>query len=330
MHEQKEKTTAYGIYAVVFLIGASILFAAYVYRPKEFTEFQSTYLELNPTQYVELENYNTHYYKAGLGETVILVHGGGGWLYSYQNNINALSEYFEVYALDMPGHGYTTAFHEPVYDLDTYADFIYEFMEIQQIDKISFIGHSWGGGWVTYFATKYPDKVDKLILIAPSGLDDPDKSEWRYLNYPVLGEIMANFISLNATRVSLERMVHDPVFVTEQYAKEIYAPLSRLDNRRAQLLSQRNMDWRITDKGIEELNNYILHIFGDVDPYFDIEYANQIEQRLDSSILVTIKDSGRLRFQSKAQPSIYRLAKPKYVLASFSAVRQSQVSISAV
>jgi len=296
---RKEKITTYSIFIFATFIVASTLFAAYVYRPKEYSEFHSKFLEQNPTQYVELENYYTHYFRAGFGEPIILVHGGGSWLYTYQNNINALSEYFEVHALDMPGHGYTAIFHEPVYDLDTYADFIYEFMEIHQIEKASFVGHSWGGGWVIYFALKYPDKVDKLILIAPSGLDMPDKSEWKYFDCPVLGELIANFISLSATRNSLESMVYDSDFVTDQYAEEVFAPLSKFDNRRAQFLSQRSMDWRITDKGIGELDNHTLLIFGDIDPYFDLEYANQFERRLVNSILAIIKDSGHLPHEER-------------------------------
>jgi len=291
---KRKRIIKYSIFIFAIFVVGSIIFSAYIYKPKEYTEFQSEYLAINSTQYTQLENYNAHFFKKGAGDTVILVHGGGSWLYSYKNNINPLSEYFEVHALDMPGHGYTIAVSEPIYNLDTYADFIYMFMEMQQIEKASFVGHSWGGGWATYFAMKYPDKVDKLILIASSGLNLPDKSEWRYLNYPVLGEIIANFISLNATKNSLEDMVCDSDFVTDLYAKEIFAPISKPNNRRAQYLSQRNMNWKITDERMRELNHRTLLIFGDNDPYFEIEYANQFNDRLESSTLVTIKNFGHL------------------------------------
>jgi len=122
----------------------------------------------------------------------------------------------------------------------------------------------------------------------------PDKSEWRYLNYPVLGEITINFISLNATRKSLESMVYDSSFITELYAKEIYTPLSKYSNRKAQLLSQRNINWEITDNAMSEIAHQTLLIFGDSDPYFDLEYANQFKQGIENAELVVVNDSGHL------------------------------------
>ena len=289
----RRKKVIYSILIFFSLAVGSLIFAAYFYMPKEYV-FQSKFLQSIHTQYVELENYNAHYFRTGTGEPVILIHGGGSWLYSYQKNIDALSEHFEVFVLDMPGHGYTTALHEPIYDLETFSDFIYKFMDAMQIERTSFVGHSWGGGWAAYFAMKFPDRVDNLILIAPSGLDMPDKSEWRYFNYPVLGEIISNFISLNATKNSLQSMVYDSSFVTELYAREMFSPLSKRNNRRAQLLSQRNIDWTITDKRMGELSHPVLLIFGDTDPYFDTEYANQFAQRLEDATLVFINDTGHL------------------------------------
>jgi pimeloyl-ACP methyl ester carboxylesterase len=297
----RQKKAICGVFISAILIVGAALYAAYFFQPREYTEFQSEYLEKTSTQYIELENYNAHYLSEGAGESVILVHGGGGWLYSYRSNISALSEHFEVYALDMPGHGYTTALNEPIYDLDTYADFIYEFMEIQQIETATFIGHSWGGGWVTYFASKYPDKVDRMILVASSGLNVPDKSEWRYLNYPVLGEIISNFISLNATRSSLESMVYNSDFVTDIYTKELFAPLSRVDNRRSQFLSQRNLDWMITDERMAKLNQQILIIFGDSDPYFDNDYINLMNSVFENEIHVLRENSGHLPHEERPE-----------------------------
>jgi len=289
-----------GLILFVLIVG-SIIYAAYFLQAKEYPEFASEYLKRTVSQYATMDNYTAHYVTKGSGSPVILVHGGGSWLYSYRNNITALSEHFKVYALDMPGHGYTTATDEPEYDLNTYADFIYDFMENQGLEKASIVGHSWGGGWAIYFASKYPDKVDKLILIGSAGLDSTDKSEWKYLNYPVLGEMITNLISLNATEKSLKNMVYNSDLVTELYAKEMFTPLSKFNNRRSQFLSQRNLDWKITDVTMEELNQQALLIFGDSDPYFDNDYANQMKQRLKNSTLISVKDSGHLPHEENSE-----------------------------
>ncbi len=146
---------------------------------------------------------------------------------------------------------------------------------------------------------KYPEKIDRLILIDSSGLNVPDKSEWRFLNYPVIGEIITNFISLDATYNSLSGMVYEPSFITKAYAEEIFAPLSKPNNRKAQYLSQRNMDWKITDARLGELEQEILLIFGEFDPYFDNNYYDEMMLRLQNANLVVVKQTGHLPHEER-------------------------------
>ena len=44
------------------------------------------------------------------------------------------------------------------------ADFIRSILKQENISKATFIGHSYGGGVAQYFAKKYPDLLDKLVL----------------------------------------------------------------------------------------------------------------------------------------------------------------------
>ncbi len=120
----------------ISILALAILYMAYFYHPSENTAYQSNYISSRTTIHAELENYSANYIVEGNGDPVILIHGGGSWLYSYRDNISALAETFEVYALDMPGHGYTASQNEPVYDLDTYTDFINEFMTTNKSKRL--------------------------------------------------------------------------------------------------------------------------------------------------------------------------------------------------
>lgn len=166
----------------------------------------------------------------GEGEPVILIHGGGSWLYSYRNNIEELSEKYKVFAVDMPGHGYTTLKTDVKYDLDTYADFLKEFLESQNINKANIVGHSWGGGWSIYFTEKYPEMVDKLVLLDSSGLNEPDKSEWKYFEYPVMGEVISKLISFNNTKSSMKKMFINQSMLTDEYIQHFH--LEKIEMRK--------------------------------------------------------------------------------------------------
>ena len=230
----------------------------------------------------------------GEGEPFILIHGGGSWLYSYRNNIEELSEKYKVFAVDMPGHGYTTLKTDVKYDLDTYADFLKEFLESQNINKANIVGHSWGGGWSIYFTEKYPEMVDKLVLLDSSGLNEPDKSEWKYFEYPVMGEVISKLISFNNTKSSMKKMFINQSMLTDEYINEIYTALSFRENRNAQVQAQRHLNWSITEDGLKNIDKQVLIIFGEEDCYFDINYAKKMHAKIKNSTLYMIKKTSHM------------------------------------
>ena len=112
------------------------------YRVKN-TPSSSNYLKTIPSQYLRTRHFDIHYISQGKGDPVILIHGGGMWLYSYRDNIPELSRTFTVYALDMPGYGYTVPrANSPRYGLSVMADTLLEFMDTLKIEKASLVGHS--------------------------------------------------------------------------------------------------------------------------------------------------------------------------------------------
>ena len=136
----------------------------------------SRYLKTIDSGFLMLDSFMIHYLRTGTGGSpLILVHGGGMWLYSFRHNIPALSAHFSVFALDMPGYGYTLPLSaRRCYGLEDTSKVLLQFMDRLGIDRASFLGHSWGGGWVLHFAHRHPERVEKLVLVASSGLDVRD------------------------------------------------------------------------------------------------------------------------------------------------------------
>ncbi|MDT8273524.1 MAG: alpha/beta fold hydrolase, partial [Desulfomonilia bacterium] len=111
------------VLAVLLLGVFAVLYAAYVYDPPEDRAFQSPYLDTVSSEHVKTDAFRFHYLHEGWGEPVVLVHGAATWLYSYRDNLPALAEHYSVYALDMPGHGYTDVLMEnPTFDLDMMSE----------------------------------------------------------------------------------------------------------------------------------------------------------------------------------------------------------------
>ncbi len=117
----------------------------------------------------EINALNVSYQVAGVGDTVLLLHGWGGEASSFQPVFNWLADSHKVYALDLPGFGESEVPPE-AWDTSDYAAFVLRFLEKLDIAKTHIIGHSFGGRIAIILSAEHPEKVDKLILVDSAGI----------------------------------------------------------------------------------------------------------------------------------------------------------------
>lgn len=253
----------------------------------------SRYLSLVPTETVSLGNFAVHYLERGQGRPLVLVHGGGMWLYSFRHNVGALSRDFRVCALDMPGYGYT----EPLgrigpMGLETMSQTLLRFMDALGMSSAVLVGHSWGGGWALHFASRHPSRVDGLVLMDSSGLHVRDIPEWELLKIPVLGPLLLRCVTPRTVAKRLDRSYFLPGMVTPDMAREVYLPLRLGHNRRIQARISRDQDWRETERALPGIRQPVLVIWGDHDRYLDAGLVPAFLQALPRGKAHIFKDCG--------------------------------------
>lgn len=102
---------------------------------------------------------------------VVLVHGLGVSSSYFVPTAERLATEFAVYAPDLPGHGRSDTPPEPL-DVPRLADALVAWMDAEGLGRVSLVGHSMGCQTVVEVATRYPGRVDRLVLIGPS--NDPE------------------------------------------------------------------------------------------------------------------------------------------------------------
>ncbi len=273
----------------------------------------SEYLSQVPTKTVSLGGFAVHYLDRGEGRPLILVHGGGMWLYSYRHNVGDLSRDFRVCALDMPGYGYT----EPLGRIGpmgpgTMSETLLKFMDALGIGSAVLVGHSWGGGWALHFAARHPSRVDGLVLIDSSGLNVRDVPEWELLKVPVLGPLLLRCVTPRVVAKRLERSYFLPGMVTPDLVREVLLPLRFGHNRRIQALISRDQDWRETEEALPGIRQPVLVIWGDRDRYLDAGLVSRFLQalpRAEAHILRNCGHSPHEEFPGEANALIAAFAK---------------------
>ena len=104
---------------------------------------------------------------------VILLHGFGASLDTWEPWAQTLSERFRVIRFDLPGFGLTGP--DPTGDYSDARDMriLTGLMDQLGIDRASLIGNSLGGRIVWNFAALNPDRVTRLVLVSPDGFASP-------------------------------------------------------------------------------------------------------------------------------------------------------------
>ncbi|KAI8820895.1 Alpha/Beta hydrolase protein [Chytriomyces cf. hyalinus JEL632] len=104
------------------------------------------------------------------GKRIILVHGISGTWASMPHIVSSLSQHgFRVLAYDLYGRGHSSS-PGIRYTASDYTLQMKDLMDHVGWDRANVLGYSLGGGIATSFADVCPERVEKLVLIAPAGL----------------------------------------------------------------------------------------------------------------------------------------------------------------
>lgn len=186
-------------------------------------------------QYVQVDEVKTRYWKlGGQGTALILLHGLGGHVELWHDNIVALGQYHQVYAVDMVGCGYSDK-PKISYSLDSLAQFIKDFMNVLGIERASLIGCSMGGGVALQFALMFPEKLEKLVLISSIGLGTGTTPLFRLIALPFVGEFLTRLTGKLGITWLFKQVVYDPILITEKMVQDSYQISVKPGFRRAYL-----------------------------------------------------------------------------------------------
>jgi len=114
--------------------------------------------------YVDIGDIKMYYATFGTGEPVFLLHGGMVDYTSWFFQIKELAKYFRIIAPDTRAHGRTTDSDKSL-SYQLFASDISQLMEKLDIKRASFVGWSDGGCTSLVLGLKYPELVNKLVLI---------------------------------------------------------------------------------------------------------------------------------------------------------------------
>jgi 2-hydroxy-6-oxonona-2,4-dienedioate hydrolase len=252
------------------------------------TEFSQGFIQAGP--------YRTRYLHAGDSSkpTLIAMHGITGHAEAYVRNLKALSEHFDVWAIDFIGHGYSDKPDHPL-EIRHYIDQLLGFMAAIGAEKSYLTGESLGG-WVTaQFAIDYPEKVERILLNTMGGtMANPAVMERLY----TLSMEAAKDPSWERVKTRLEWLMADPAMVTDDLIRTRQAIFQQPDwlkacqaNMALQDLETRKRNM-LTDAALGQIKAPALVLWTTKDPSGPVDEGRRIAGLIPNGELAVMENCG--------------------------------------
>lgn len=162
------------------------------------------------------------YIDEGSGDnTLIFIHGLSSNLEAWKKNVSELKEDYRCIALDLPGYGKSSR-NNTSYSLKDYADFLKCFIESKQLKNVVLVGHSMGGQIAIHAVLSSPELFEKLILIAPAGIETFSEQEAAVLKSSYSSAIVVNSTPEQVTanyKLNFHTFPEDAKFMVEDRIK---------------------------------------------------------------------------------------------------------------
>jgi pimeloyl-ACP methyl ester carboxylesterase len=120
-------------------------------------------------QYTTVHGYRRAFRTAGSGPPLLLIHGIGDSSDTWDPVIAELAEHYTVIAPDLLGHGRSDR-PRADYSIAAFACGMRDLISVLDLDRVTVLGHSLGGGIAMQFAYQFPERCERLVLVGTGGV----------------------------------------------------------------------------------------------------------------------------------------------------------------
>jgi pimeloyl-ACP methyl ester carboxylesterase len=235
---------------------------------------------------------------------VVLLHGFGSSLQTWDVWAKGLATTHRVVRIDLPGSGLSPP--DPAHDYrdERSLDMLMALMDSLGLQRTSLVGHSMGGRIAWTFAAKFPERVDKLVLVAPDGFASFGFEYGKPMDVPATLGLMRHVLPKPLLRMNLQSAYARPEALsdaaTTRYHDLILAPGARqamLDRLRQTVLQE-------PVPLLRQIKAPTLLVWGEADAMIPLSNAQDYLQALQSSRLVSWPQVGHLPQEEAAELSL--------------------------
>ena len=236
--------------------------------------------------------------------TLVLLHGFGASLQTWDAWSQALETQWRVVRIDVPAFGLTGPAVNNDYSDEADVARLLALLDHLGLQRVAVGGHSMGGRIAWNFAAAHPERVSHLVLVAPDGFPDPrSTTEFTYQVSPWLG-LMKLSLPAWALKLGVAPAYGDEKLLTADTMRR-YQDMMRAPGVRTALI-ERMRQSRNSDPvpRLQSLKMPILLVWGDKDAFIPISNAQDYLNAIPHATLASIPLAGHVVHEEAPQPSV--------------------------
>lgn len=227
---------------------------------------------------------------------LIMLHGIFSSLHTWNGWSDILKEHFRVISIDSPNFGLTGRHPEGMRTF-LYSDFLNEFTDALGLRKVLMAGNSLGG-WMSWeFAARYPDKVEKVILLDSAGFFFIPPAVLLSMGLPLGGWIATRTPIPRKVLASVVRTTYgDKSRLSQEATDRYYDLLMRQGNREAATAVLRYIRNRGGFKKslLKQIKQPVLVMWGSSDRWIPPAHAELFKQALPNAQVIMYEGCGHM------------------------------------
>ncbi|MFH1985188.1 MAG: alpha/beta hydrolase [Pseudomonadota bacterium] len=244
------------------------------------------------SKFTALHGMTVHYKDEGAGPALVLLHGTGASLHTWDGWTEVLKKDFRVIRMDLPAFGLTGPVPDGDYTTEAYVRFVRDFLAGLGISRFSLCGNSLGGAVAWRYAVTYPFRIEALVLIDAAGYPHAMPGTLGLATVPVLNKLLTVVTPRFLVEKNVRSVYGDPENVTDAIVDRYYDMLLREGNREAMVLRLQGM--RVSPERIKQIGVPTLIQWGQKDTWIPLENARHFLRDIPGAVLITYPDLGHV------------------------------------
>jgi pimeloyl-ACP methyl ester carboxylesterase len=287
-------------YILLTALVAVIVILSFYHSDVSVAELKVKYAN-SDSKFMELDGLNVHYRVIGTGKPLVLLHGTGASLHTWEQFTENLKDSFQLISLDLPAFGLTGGRADHDYSMKMYTSFLKKFIEKLNLSTFDLAGNSLGGRIAWEFAATFPDQVRRLVLIDAAGYPTgkPMPQVFRLARNPLLEPILRHITPRFFIKKNLVEVYDNDALISDALVDRMFEMALREGNRQA-FIDRANLPLDNDLERVKTIRNSTLIIWGETDAWIPVSCAELFHKDLKNSQLSIIKNCGHLPMEERA------------------------------